>query len=44
MITKNCEDFHFQNHKYCNLKLFCDDSYLTVANLSDSLKKVKNVP
>ena len=44
VITKNCEDSYSQNHKVFNLKVHCDDKYLTVAHLSDNLKKGKNVP
>ena len=44
VITTDCEDPHSQNHKVCNLKMHCDDKHLTEANLSDNLRKGKNVP
>ena len=43
-ITKDCDDPHFQNHKIWNLEPYCDDSYLTVENLSMNVKKGQHVP
>ena len=44
VITKDCNNPHSQNHKIWNLKPYFDDSYLTVSNLTESVRKGKYVP
>ena len=44
IITKDYDDTHSQNHKIWNLEPYCDELYLTVANLSMNVKRGQHVP